>query len=164
MQARDLMTTDVETVHEDEEVSEVLQKLATAEFTGFPVVDDAGSLVGVVTQHDFVDLFQPKDHTVWIPIGLPPFLETLNYGIDLSWDELETELDLARHSSRPVSEVMTPDVLTVSPDADIDDVLAILASDDKDVNRVPVVEDGDVVGIISRQDLLQALHRERTER
>jgi CBS domain-containing protein len=161
MQARDLMTADVETVHEDEEVSEVLQKLAAREFTGFPVVDDDGGLVGVVTQRDFVSLFQPKDHTVWIPIGLPPFLETLNYGIDLSWDELETELDLAKHAGKPVSTVMTRDVLTAGPDATIDDLLAILANDDRDVNRVPIVEDDEVVGIVSRQDLLQALHRER---
>lgn len=163
MQARDLMTPDVETVHEDEEVSEVLQQLASREFTGFPVVDDDGGLVGVVTQRDFVELFQPTDHTVWIPIGLPPFLETLDYGFDLSWGELETELDLAKHSSKPVSEVMTRDVLTAGPEASIDDVLAILANDDRDVNRVPIVEDDEVVGIVSRQDLLQALHRERSK-
>ncbi|MFB6069094.1 MAG: CBS domain-containing protein [Halobacterium sp.] len=161
MQARDLMTADVETVHEDEEVSEVLQKLAKRQFTGFPVVDDDDRLVGVVTQRDVVELFQPKDRTVWIPIGLPPFLETLNYGFDLSWDELETELDLAKNAGKPVKSIMTEDVLTVGPDADVDDVLAILAADDRDVNRVPVLDGDVVVGIVTRQDVLRALHEER---
>jgi CBS domain-containing protein len=163
MQARDLMTADVETVHEDEEVSEVLRKLARRKFTGFPVVDDDDRLVGVVTQRDFVELFEPQDRTVWIPIGLPPFLETLEYGIDLSWDELETELDLAQNAGKPVKSIMTRDVLTVGPDADFDDVLAILAADERDVNRVPVLEDDTVVGIVSRQDVLRSLHRERNQ-
>ncbi|WP_232686131.1 CBS domain-containing protein [Halobacterium zhouii] len=162
MEARDLMTSDVETVREDEDVSEVLRKLARRKFTGFPVVDEHDHLVGVVTQRDFVELFQPKDRSVWIPIGLPPFLESLDYHVDLSWDELETELDLLQNAGRPVREVMTEDVLTVSPDADVDDLLAILAHDDRDVNRVPVVEDGKLVGIVTREDLLRALHAERS--
>ncbi len=163
MQARDLMTADVETVHEDDEISDVLRLLASREFTGFPVVDDDDRLVGVVTQRDFVELFEPQDRTVWIPIGLPPFLETLDYGIDLSWGELETELDLAQNAGKPVRTIMTENVLTVEPDASVDDVLAILAADERDVNRVPVVEDDVVVGIVTRQDVLRALHDERTE-
>lgn len=162
MQARDLMTADVETVHEDDEISDVLQQLASAEFTGFPVVDDHDRVVGVVTQRDFVELFQPKSHTVWIPIGLPPFLETLDYGVDLSWNELETELDLAKNASKPVTTIMTEDVLSVAPDASVDDVLAILAADDRDVNRVPVTEDDNLVGIVTREDVLRALHAERS--
>jgi CBS domain-containing protein len=155
------MTSDVETVHEDDAVSEVLRKLSRREFTGFPVVDDHDHVVGVVTQRDFVELFQPKDRTIWIPIGLPPFLESLEYGIDLSWDELETELDLLQNAGRPVKEVMTGGVLTAGPDADVDEILAILANDDRDVNRVPIVEDGELVGIVTREDLLRALHAER---
>jgi len=161
MQARDLMTADVETVRESEEISEVLQKLAKRKFTGFPVVDDENRLVGVVTQRDMVELFQPKNRTVWIPIGLPPFLESLEYGFELSWDELETELDLARNAGKPVKKIMTTDVLTVDPDASVDDVLEILANDDRDVNRVPVVEGDELVGIVTREDVLRALHAER---
>ncbi|MFC3477087.1 CBS domain-containing protein [Halobacterium litoreum] len=162
MQARDLMTADVETVEQSEEVSEVLQKLAKRKFTGFPVVDDENRLVGVVTQRDMVELFQPKSRTVWIPIGLPPFLESLEYGFELSWDELETELDLARNAGKPVKKIMTTDVLTVAPDASVDDILEILANDDRDVNRVPVVEGEELVGIVTREDVLRALHAERS--
>jgi CBS domain-containing protein len=45
-------------------------------------------------------------------------------------------------------------VLTVEPDASLDDVLEILASDDREVNRVPVVEGESLVGLVTRQDLL----------
>lgn len=157
------MTADVETVRDSEDVSTVLQKLAEREFTGFPVVDDDDRLVGVVTQRDMVELFQPEHRTVWIPIGLPPFLESLDYGFELSWDDLEASLDLASSAGKPVKRIMTEDVLTVGPDDSVDDVLEILAHDDRDVNRVPVVESDDLVGIVTREDVLRALHAERTE-
>jgi CBS domain-containing protein len=56
---------------------------------------------------------------------------------------------------------MSEDVVSVDPDADLDRILDILAAEDPDINRVPVVRDGFVEGIITRQDVLQALRRER---
>ncbi|MCQ4333739.1 CBS domain-containing protein [Natronomonas sp. F2-12] len=161
MHARDIMTRDVETVSPDDDVGEVLGRLARAGFNGFPVTED-GLVVGIVTQGDLVDLFQPSDRTLWIPIGFPPFLESLTYAIDLSWDELDLGIDLARNAGRPVSEVMTEDVVTVGPKADVDELLALLADDERDINRLPVVDEADaLLGIIAREDLLRALKRER---
>ena len=176
--ARDLMTTDVETVAPDDEVSEVLGRLARADFNGFPVVDEAGAVVGIVTQHDLVHLFQTEDRTLWLPIGLPPFTQTLTYAIDVSWDDLDLGIDLAKNANRPISEVMTADVVTVTPDADLDTILDLLADDERDINRLPVVEreeprssesrpetddDGRLVGIVARQDVLRAIRDERRE-
>lgn len=159
--ARDIMTRDVETVSPDDDVSEVLTRLARVDFNGFPVTED-GILVGIVTQGDLVDLFQPSDRTLWIPIGFPPFLESLTYGVDLSWDELDVGLDLAKNAGRPISEVMTDEVVTVGPKTDIDEILALVADEDRDINRLPVVDEaGAVMGIIARQDVLQALKEER---
>ncbi|MEF8778481.1 MAG: CBS domain-containing protein [Natronomonas sp.] len=155
------MTRDVETVSPDDDVGEVLGRLARADFNGFPVTE-SGLVVGIVTQGDLVDLFQPSDRTLWIPIGFPPFLESLTYAIDVSWDELDLGIDLARHAGRPVREVMTADVVTVGPKADIDELLAILADDDRDINRLPVVDEANaLLGIIAREDLLRALRDER---
>ena len=162
MNARDLMTTDVETVHPDDEISEVLTRLARADFNGFPVVDDDERVVGIVTQHDLVGLFQPSDRTLWIPVGFPPFLETLEYAVDLSWDRLDTELDLLKYADEPVRTIMTEDVVTVDPGADFDRILDLLADDDRDINRLPVVDDdGRLLGIVARQDVLRAVRDER---
>lgn len=161
MKASDLMTPDVETVQHDEDIGAVLQKMARRSFNGFPVVDDEGKIVGVVTQRDLVDIFEPSERTVWIPIGFPPFLETVDYAFDASWADLDLEIDLARHANDPVSSVMTEDVMTVTPEDDLETVLGILAAEEPDINRVPVVREGFVEGIITRQDLLQALHEER---
>jgi CBS domain-containing protein len=159
--ARDLMERDVETVSPDDEVSEVLARLAEVEFNGFPVVDDDGSVVGIVTQHDLVHLFQTEDRTLWIPIGLPPFTQTLTYAIDVSWDDLDLGIDLATNANKPISEVMTHEVVTVSPDDDVDRLLDLLADDERDINRLPVVDGGVLVGIVARQDVLRALRDER---
>ncbi|MDY6818896.1 MAG: CBS domain-containing protein [Halobacteriales archaeon] len=72
MQARDIMNRDVESVAPDDEVSAVLRKLAGVDYSGFPVVDDDGIVVGIITEHDLVGLFEPQDRTLWIPIGFPP--------------------------------------------------------------------------------------------
>lgn len=159
--ARDLMVTDVETVSPEDQISDVLARLAAADFTGFPVVDDDGTVVGIVTEHDLVSLFEPEDHTVWIPIGLPPFTETLPYAIDFSWDELDLGLDLVSNASKPVRTVMSEDVITVAPEDDLDHVLDLLVDADEDINRLPVVEDGRLVGIIARQDALRAIRDQR---
>ena len=161
MNARDIMTREVETVSPDDDVGEVLGRLARADFNGFPVTED-GIVVGIVTQGDLVDLFQTSDRTLWIPIGFPPFLESLTYAVDISWDELDLGIDLARNAGRPIREVMTEDVVSVGPTADIDEILGLLASEDRDINRLPVVDEaGALLGIIARQDLLRALKAER---
>jgi CBS domain-containing protein len=169
--ARDLMETDVETVAPDDEVSDVLGRLARADFNGFPVVDD-DAVVGIVTQHDLVHLFQTEDRTLWLPIGLPPFTQTLTYAVDVSWDDLDLGIDLAKNANRPISEVMTADVVTITPDTDLETILDLLADDERDINRLPVVEGeeprsskktdgGRLVGIVARQDVLRAIRDER---
>jgi CBS domain-containing protein len=178
--ARDIMTRDVETVSPDDDVATVLTRLARADFNGFPVVeaepptgadsegdtaeaddDTAGRLVGIVTQGDLVHLFQPSDRTLWIPVGLPPFLESVTYAVDLSWDELDVGIDVVRNAGKPISEVMTSDVVTVGPDDDLDAILALLADAESDINRLPVVADGRLKGIIAREDVLRAIRDER---
>ncbi|MBB6644996.1 CBS domain-containing protein [Halobellus ruber] len=158
--ASDLMTTDVGTVAPDDDIGEVLGRLARAEFNGFPVVED-GRLVGIVTQRDLVGLFQTEDRTLWIPVGFPPFLETLTYAVDVSWDDLDLGIDLLRNTDKPVRSVMTTDLVTVDRDATLDDLLDLLADGERDVNRLPVVDGDALVGIVARQDVLRALRDER---
>ena len=155
------MTRDVETVAPDDDVSTVLTRLARADFNGFPVTED-GLVVGIVTQGDLVDLFQPSDRTLWIPVGFPPFLESLTYAVDLSWDDLDVGIDMARNAGRPIEAVVTAEVVTVGPDADVDEMLGLLADEERDINRLPVVDEARaLMGIVARQDLLRALREGR---
>ena len=156
------MTSPVETVGPDDEIGEVLGRLARADFTGFPVVDDGGRVVGVVSERDLVGLFQPLDRTLWIPVGFPPFLESVTYGIDLPFDDLDAGVDLVRNAGRPVSDVMSAPAVTAGPDDDLDVAVDLLGDPDRDINRLPVVDDaGELVGIVTRQDVLGALRAGR---
>lgn len=155
------MTEPVETVHRDDRVDEVLERLAKADFEGFPVVDDAERVVGIVTQRDLVRLFRKKERIVWIPIGIPPFSETVTYGFDLSLDELDIGIDAAKAARKPIHEIMTKDVVTVAPDTDLEEVVVLLTDEERDINRLPVVEDGRIVGIVTREDALRAVRDER---
>lgn len=72
-----------------------------------------------------------------------------------------TELDIIRvlRSGRPldttlVSDVMTPDVICVEPSTPVDQVMRIL--DAEHIQRVPVVDSGRVVGVVSRPDIIRA--------
>ena len=164
MHARDLMVTDVRTVASDDDVTDVYRQFARYAFSGFPVVDADDRLVGVITESDLVDLFEPDDETLWIPIGLPPFVDTLTYQVKAPWADLDLGVDMVRNADRPVSDVMSTDVATVTPDAPIDDVLDLLVGDDPDINRVPVVDDdGRIVGIIARQDVIRAFRDTRLD-
>ncbi|WP_096394980.1 HPP family protein [Halorubrum trapanicum] len=162
--ARDLMEPDVKTVSPDDDVADVFKRFARYEFSGFPVVDGDERVIGVVTESDLVDLFEPEDETLWIPIGLPPFVDTLSYQVKRPWADIDLGVDLIRNADRPISEVMSTEVATVTPDADVDAVLDLLVGDDPDINRVPVVdEDGRLVGIIARQDVIRAFRDRRLE-
>jgi CBS domain-containing protein len=160
MDAATVMTSDVETVSPNDQVGEVLARLAEVAYSGFPVVED-GDVVGMVTEGDLVDLFEVSDRVLWIPIGLPPFVDTLTYAIDASWDKLDLGVDLAAHVDDPIRDVMTTDVVAVEPEADVDDLLSLLSDAARNINRVPVVEQGELVGIVSRQDLLRGLNAAR---
>jgi len=162
--AKDVMTVDIETVSPDEEISSVLTKLSRRSFSGFPVVDEDDRVVGIVTLSDLVDIFQPSDRVFWIPVGLPPFTDVIDYPVDFSWEDLDVNVDLASHVGDPISSIMVEDVVTVELDADLDEMIDLLADEDRDINRLPVVDSGGhLVGIVARQDLLGAIRDQRLE-
>ena len=162
MQARDIMQSDVKTVAPDDDVATVFKRFARYDFSGFPVVDE-GRVVGIVTESDLVDLFEPADETLWIPVGLPPFVDTLTYQVKAPWADLDLGVDLVRNAGRPVSDVMSTNVATVTPDTPVEAILTLLSGDDPNINRVPVVDDdGMLVGIIARQDVIRAFRDDQT--
>lgn len=161
--ARDVMTTNVDTVTPDNSVREVIERLATADFNGFPVVDEDDAVVGIVTQGDLLRLFKPKDRVIWIPVGVPPFSETLDYAVDLPFDNVDFGVDMSRKANQPIREHMVTDVFTLPAGAPVTDVLDVLSDPTLDINRIPIVEDNQLVGIVTREDLLQGLRAELIE-
>lgn len=141
LQAKDVMTSPVITVDPQTPVKEVAQLLLTHHISGVPVVSE-GKLVGIVTEADLLHKERPATEEG----GL---LRLLRRG-QLAEVERKAEGLVAR-------DVMTSPVVTVTESTPLREVAALMAR--RQINRVPVVRGDQVVGIVSRADVLRALVR-----
>lgn len=146
MQAKDIMTRDVITVAPDIAVRDVAGIMLQNRISAVPVVDTSGSLVGIVSEGDLMHRSEAgtRHRRSW-------WLSLLS-GNDVLANEFVKE------HSRQVADVMTCDVITASPQATLGDIAELLEKNR--IKRVPIVEKGQLVGIVSRANLLQALIRQ----
>ena len=143
MRAADVMVTRVITVTPDASVLEVAQMLLDARMSGMPVVGSGGELVGIVSEGDLlrrVETGTVRRRSWWLALLM---------GKEVLADEFVKE------HGRKVKDVMTRDVVTVTPDTPLATIANLLEKNA--IKRVPVVAEGRVVGIVSRANLLQAL-------
>jgi CBS domain-containing protein len=143
MKASEVMTLRVATIRPEETVREAARTMLRFGISGLPVVDAAGRLVGIVTEGDFLrrsEIGTERRHPRWLEFLLGPGRLANEY---------------VHSHGRKVEEVMTPNVVTVSPDTQLQGVVRIMER--RHIKRVPVVSDGKIVGIISRANLVQAL-------
>ena len=143
MKVRDVMTAPVVTVGPETELAAVTSVMAERRISGLPVVDRNGRLIGMLTEGDLLRRIETGTQG-----ETPGFLKTLFRAGAVASDYVRTH-------ARKVEEIMTPDVVTVGPDDDLSDVVAIMRA--RRVRRVPVVAEGHLVGIVSRADLIRAL-------
>lgn len=142
----DLMARDVVTVTPDTTVKDIIVLWERTGFGGFPVVD-AGKIVGIVTEGDLVRMESP--------IKQPVVLTILDAIIPIGGGKRLRE-DLLKHVGTRARDVMSSPVLTVRPDTDAAQAARILV--DRGIKHLPVIgEDGSLVGILSRKDLLRHL-------
>jgi CBS domain-containing protein len=143
MKAADVMVTNVITVGPDTSVQEVAQILLSARISAVPVVEAGGELLGIVSEGDLM-------HRAEAGTGRrrPWWLAAF-----LGKEALAAEF--VKEHSRRVTDVMTREVVTATPETSLSDIANLLEKNA--IKRVPIVKDGKVVGIVSRANLLQAL-------
>ncbi|WP_374450368.1 CBS domain-containing protein [Stella sp.] len=143
MRARDVMTTAVHTVTPATPILDVARLLVEKRISAAPVVDAAGRIVGIVSEGDLIRRSEigTERHRPWL-------LRFLSDPQTLAADYVKSEGPTA-------DAVMTRDVVTVGPDATLDRVAATMER--HGIKRVPVVDQGQLVGIISRANLVQAI-------
>jgi CBS domain-containing protein len=146
MQVRDVMTTEIWSVSPDSTIDDVIAIMTKRRISGVPVVDEAGLLVGILTEGDLLRRVETGtgDHL------RPMFL-------DLLVGSSRTAADYIRTHSRRVGDLMTAHVLTVAETDELRQVVRLMER--RRVRRVPVVREGRLVGIVSRFDLIAALGR-----
>jgi CBS domain-containing protein len=143
MKARDVMTSNVLTVTEDTPVLEAIRLMLQRKISGLPVVDASNTLVGMVTEGDFLrrsELGTERHAARWIEFLTGP-------------GRLADEYAHAR--GRKVRDVMTPDLHTVAEDAPLDEIVETMER--RHVKRVPVLRGRTLAGIVTRSNLLRAI-------
>ena len=144
---RDIMRTDVVTIAPEATVHELVTLMGERDVSGMPVIDDSGHLVGIVTEGDLV----VEDADLHMPFAVQFLGDVVSFGGKKKFEER-----LRKMVGNLVSEVMTSEVLTVHPDEPVTHAANIMV--DKKVNRVPVVDDDDImIGIVARADIIRML-------
>ncbi len=148
---REIMDAEPDTVGPDDSVETVVRLLRSNELPGVPVVNEGGRCIGIVTEADLVIADQDGD------LHIPHFIELFG-GVVFLEPLRRFEARLKKAFASRVEELMTPDPVTISPDASVHEAGRVIATEGH--NRLPVVEHGRLVGLVTRVDVLQALTRE----
>jgi CBS domain-containing protein len=137
------MTWGAITVEPEASVARAVRLMLQNKISGLPVVDGQGQLVGMVTEGDFLrrgELGTQRQRPRWLEFLLGPGRLAAEY---------------VRSSGQKVIEIMTIEPKTVTPDTPLDEIVRLMER--HRIKRLPVVQDGKLVGIVSRANLLHAL-------
>ena len=147
MYIKDIMTKAVITVREDDTVEKCANLLIKHNLSGLPVIDEEAKVVGMVTEGDLIRRASR--------IKGPAALEVLG-GIFYLESPTKFVEDLKRSMGNFAKDIMTKDVVTASPDMIIEDAATLLVRNK--IKRLPVTnDDGYLVGIVSRKDIMNYL-------
>jgi len=157
IKVRDLMTTEVLTLRPEDTIEKAAKKLALENVSGAPIVDDRNHLLGFVSENDILTtIMRYQDR-----------LDKEGVSGTLMEHAMDTVLDpddklgqaMEQISDTPMSSIMVRSVMTTTPDAPVIEVLRIMLK--LGINRIPVLEKGILVGIVSRGDIIFALYKRK---
>ncbi len=144
--AKDIMTVDVVTVKRGASMDEALRLMAEHHVSGLPVVDQDGCVEGIITESDVLLKGQAR-------MSRPP------RALAGDWQVPDSIVDEAyrKASADTVEEAMSSKVVTFGEDSAITDIARVMI--EKQINRVPIIRDCKLVGIVSRRDIVRAMAR-----
>lgn len=145
LKAKDIMTKVVITVPPDMGIAEAARILLEKGVNGVPVVDGE-EMVGILCQSDLIA--QQKK------LPIPSFFTLLDGFIPLKSTK-HFEKALQKMAATTVADAMTPDPIAVDPEATVEEIASLMV--DKSFHTIPVVDQGKLVGIIGKQDILKSL-------
>jgi CBS domain-containing protein len=143
---RDVMTPDPLTIALDASVTDAAHILIDRGIGALPVVD-GDKLVGLVTEGDLI----MQD----VKLQYPTYIHLLDGFIQYPPSTTRFEHELKKAVAATVADVMTPQPHTVQADASIEDVATMLV--ERDVSRLPVLDGEQLVGIVTKSDVLKSL-------
>lgn len=154
MHAREAMRGYVVTANYDDTVGDVAEKLAKHRISGLPVVNEREELVGMISESDIIKKFT----SLATESSGRKLLTSLVHSMDLlaalcKTDHEKGEMVFDRMRKMSVSEVMTRRVISASPDDSLQTIAELMT--EHNVNRVPIIEEGKLIGIVGRADVVK---------
>ncbi len=146
IKAKDIMTREVVTVPPDTEITNAASLLLEKGFNALPVVEQGGKLVGILCQSDLIAQQQQ--------LPLPSYFTLLDSFIPLGSSK-KMEREVQKIAATTVGQAMTPEPVTVEPDTGIDQVAALMV--EKGFHTLPVLQEGKLVGVVGKEDILRTL-------
>jgi CBS-domain-containing membrane protein len=146
LKAKDIMTKEVITVRRETSVRDLAVLFSESRISSVPVVDDAGRLVGIVSESDLVE--QDKN------LHIPTVVSIFDWVIYLESDK-RFEKELQKMTGQTVGDIYSEQVFSVGPEAAVSEVADIMSS--RKVHAVPVVDGGRIVGVVGRIDLIRTM-------
>ena len=146
LKVKDIMTREVITVSIETEIVHATQLLLENRINGVPVTDETGNLVGILCQSDLIA--QQKK------LPIPSFFTFLD-GFITTTSMKQIEKQVRKIAAITVGHAMTPNPTTAQPDTDIEEVATLMV--DKNFHTIPVLEEGKLVGIVGKEDILRTL-------
>lgn len=144
MQARDIMVSPVVTVGQNATVRQVAQILMERRISAVPVVDSDNKILGIVSEGDL--MHRAESGTERSP----------SWWLRLLTGDAQLAADYVKSHSAKVQDIMTRDVATATPEMPLAEIAMLL--EERQIKRVPIVnKEGQLVGIVSRANLLQAI-------
>lgn len=144
--AEDIMTREVITVGQDMPVKELATIFLSHKIGGAPVVDDAGNLVGVVTESDLID--QTKN------VHIPTVISILDSVLYLE-NPNKMDQEIKKMAGSTAGDICARNAVTVDKDASLNDIATIMS--EKKIHTLPVLFCGTLVGVIGKADLIRAI-------
>ena len=144
----DIMERDVPTVRPEDTVETLLRILREHDLPGVPVVNEGGRCVGIVTESDLV--LRDEEEDLRLPLHIDLLGGTVFLGPVKRFEER-----FKKAIAATVEDMMSRDPVTVAPDADVHEAARLIAEHRH--NRLPVVEHGRLVGVVTRLDVLEAI-------
>lgn len=151
---QEAMQKDVITLRRVEKIEEAARILRAKKISGAPVVDENNKMIGIVSEGDIMRLLE--FHSPNLNLILPSPLDLIELPIRMKAEYDEISAGLKKASVVMVNEIMTKKLITISPEKSISD--AAEQMDMHKVKRLPVLDEkGDLIGIITRGDIIGAL-------
>jgi CBS domain-containing protein len=156
MKIEEAMQKDVIKFQPEDRIVEVAQSLRNNKISGAPVINKEGHVVGIISEGDIMRLLEV--HSPRINLILPAPLDLIELPVRMKYELDEIAEDMNKAASILIGEIMTKNVITIAPNADISDAAQLM--DTHDIKRLPVVDDtGKMIGIITRGDIIGAVVR-----